>query len=234
MGNTIPLTNCFNRIDRDQTFTCEICMEPDILLNFKFNNNNKRCRRRHPFCTDCMIKYIQVKLEANVSRIKCPAITCKRYLKPLSCRPKIASQVFEKWCDVLCESSVLRVDRAYCPNIECGELILNECGGDLTRCVCPCCKKPYCFRCKVPWPHEGRTICLKAEEAQNEVAFDHVSKLNEWQRCPGCRQCVERINGCNQVRCRCGTTFCYKCGKEDCKKMLHCPNIDENTNQMVI
>ncbi|KAJ9567849.1 hypothetical protein OSB04_003815 [Centaurea solstitialis] len=95
------------------SFTCEICIEPVILPNKKFKNSN-RCV--HPICTDCMIKYIQVKLEDNVSDIKCPAIACDHSLEPLSCRPKIGRQLFDKWCDVLCESAVLGLDRVYCPN----------------------------------------------------------------------------------------------------------------------
>ncbi|KAI3707645.1 hypothetical protein L6452_26272 [Arctium lappa] len=104
----------------EEAFTCEICSEP---ANIKFKNNNNCI---HPFCTDCLIKYIQAKLDDNVSDIKCPDMTCNHSLEPLSCRPKIARQLFDKWCDVLCESAVLKLDRVYCPNQECSELILNE------------------------------------------------------------------------------------------------------------
>nr|XP_043631521.1 probable E3 ubiquitin-protein ligase RNF217 [Erigeron canadensis] len=197
--------------EEDATFTCEICIEPVSLPNIKFNNNNL-CA--HHFCTDCIIKYIKVKLEENVSDIKCPAMTCQHSIEPLSCRPKLTRRVFEKWCDVLCESSVLRVDGVYCPNIKCGELILNECGDtNLKRCVCSYCKKPYCFRCIVPW-HDSST-CVEVED-ENDVAFEHVSKRNKWQRCPVCRHCIERISGCNAVKCRCGIQFCYICGSRGC------------------
>lgn len=152
MGNLIPKTQQKTQNpnhdeeehqEGEETFTCEICIEPVTLPNIKFKNHN-RCI--HPFCTDCMIKYIHVKLEAYVSDIKCPATTCTHSLEPLSCRPKIPTQLFIKWCDVLCESTVLAVDRVYCPNIECAELIINECGeNNLKRCVCPHCKKPFCL-----------------------------------------------------------------------------------------
>mmetsp|Transcript_27656 Transcript_27656/g.81285 ORF Transcript_27656/g.81285 Transcript_27656/m.81285 type:complete len:342 (+) Transcript_27656:43-1068(+) len=39
------------------------------------------------------------------------------------------------------------------------------------------------------------------------------------QCCPRCHIIVERTEGCNHVRCRCGHEFCYRCGKptaEDC------------------
>ncbi|XP_076940898.1 E3 ubiquitin-protein ligase RSL1-like [Bidens hawaiensis] len=183
------------------TFTCEICIEPVTLPNTKFNNNNL-CT--HPFCTNCIIKYIQVKLQDNVSDIKCPALDCHHSLDPVSCRPKVTHQLFDKWCDVLCDSVVLGLDRVYCPNSDCSALIINECGGGskLKRCACPNCKKPFCFRCKIPW-HVGYR-CKETGEIrdQNDVAFGVLSEKKKWKRCPNCRHCVELVLGCNSVKCR--------------------------------
>lgn len=84
------------------------------------------------------MKYIQVNLEDNVSDIKCPAMTCNHSLELLSCRPKITHALFAKWCDMLCESTLLVVDKVYCPNIECPGFVLNECGEEdnLKGCMC--------------------------------------------------------------------------------------------------
>ncbi|XP_076909319.1 E3 ubiquitin-protein ligase RSL1-like [Bidens hawaiensis] len=181
--------------DEEETFTCDICIKP-VTLTDKFINNDKCV---HPFCTDCMIKYIQVKLENNVSKIKCPATTCKHSLEPLSCRPKIPRKLFDKWCEVLCNSMVLGVNRVYCPNRECSELILNECGdGNLTRCMCPNCKKPFCYMCKGPW-HVG-SICEENMD-ENNVAFDVLYTTNNWRMCPKCGHCIEHIGGCNIIHC---------------------------------
>ncbi|KAI3797209.1 hypothetical protein L1987_32464 [Smallanthus sonchifolius] len=216
MGNSTqkPQQNSeYHQQDEEETFTCEICIEP---VSNKFKNSNKCV---HPFCTDCIIKYIQMKLQDNVSDVKCPAYTCNHSLEPLSCRPKITRQLFDKWCDVLCESCVLGVNRVYCPNRDCSELILNECGDrNLKRCECPNCKKPFCFRCKVPW-HAGSTCGEMRDE--NDVAFDVLYKKNNWRRCPGCGRCVEHDGGCNIVQCRCTTQFCYKCGQRWCLHGLH-------------
>ncbi|KAJ0466412.1 putative transcription factor C2H2 family [Helianthus annuus] len=202
--------------EEEETFTCEICIEP-VTLRDKFKINNK-CPD-HPFCTDCMIKYIQVKLEDNKSDIRCPATSCSHSLDPFSCRPTITHQLFDKWGDVLCESAVLGVERVYCPNRECSELILNECGTrKLKRCVCPDCKKPFCFRCRVPW-HAGST-CRETRD-ENDVAFDVICEKNKWKRCPSCRCRVEHVGGCNLIMCKCGTQFCYKCGKRWCRHGLN-------------
>ncbi|PWA69139.1 hypothetical protein CTI12_AA301500 [Artemisia annua] len=229
MGNDISITQQepqnHRQEDQKYAFTCEMCFKPVYMSNKEVENNNKLCTDCmikyeeqnkangkfknsnicvHPFCTDCMIRYIQVKVEEKVSDIRCPDTSCKYSLEPLSCRSIITNQLFDKWCDVLCESAVLGVDGVYCPNRECMELILNECGDHkMKRCVCPYCKKPFCFGCKVPW-HDGYS-CKESKKMmmrdENDVAFDLVYKKNKWQMYPKCRHCVERVNGCNCIRC---------------------------------
>ncbi|XP_076914219.1 E3 ubiquitin-protein ligase RSL1-like [Bidens hawaiensis] len=174
-------------------FTCEICSEPLVLPNRQFKNGNQ-CA--HPYCTKCMIKYIQANLQGNIFDIKCPALNCGHSIDPLSCHRIITNQLFDKWCDMLCNSAVLGLDWVYC-----SALIINECG-DLERCVCPNCKKPFCFRCKIPW-HDGYT-CEESGEIidQNDIAFGELSAKIHWMRCPRCRHCVELVEGCSFLRCR--------------------------------
>ncbi|GKE73252.1 probable E3 ubiquitin-protein ligase RNF217 [Tanacetum coccineum] len=188
-----------NQDHYDDTFTCEFCFELISLPNKRFINSN-RCV--HSFCTSCIIKYIQAKLEDNVSDIKCPHTSCNHSLEPLLCRDKIAQTLFNKWCDALCESTVLGFDKVYCPNNECSELIMNEFGdGDVKRSVCPSCLKPFCYKCKVPW-HDGYT-CEETRDGNN-VDFDVVCKKNgwNWKRCPKCRYYIQFIGGCPIVKCR--------------------------------
>ncbi|KAK9073032.1 hypothetical protein SSX86_007354 [Deinandra increscens subsp. villosa] len=180
--------------DEEEIFTCEICIEP---INRRFKNSDKCV---HPFCTDCVIKYIQVKLEDGASDIKCPATTCTHPLEVLSSSSSITRGLLVKWCEALCESTVLGVNRVYCPDRECSELILNECGdGNLTRCACPSCKKPFCFRCQVPW-HEGSS-CGETKD-ENDIAFDVLYKKSNWRICPKCGNCVEHNGGCLVILCR--------------------------------
>ncbi|KAL3539009.1 hypothetical protein ACH5RR_002375 [Cinchona calisaya] len=195
----------------NQTFTCQICIEPVTSPTEVFENI--RCGP-HPFCKDCMIKYIQAKLDDNVSEIPCPALNCSEKLDPHACRSLVGPQLFVKWCDSLCESAVMVFDHSYCPNRNCSAMIVNECGGDVKKATCPLCKRLFCFHCKLPW-HAG----FRCEESgelrdRNDRAFGVLAEQNKWMRCPRCRHFVERIEGCRIVRCRCHTSFCYKCGRQ--------------------
>lgn len=179
--------------------TCEICTDLITLPNKLFNNQNK-CA--HPFCESCIIEYVDLELKCGISQIKCPAPDCKHHLEPLCCRPIIPRLVFDKWCDLLCESSVLEIDKCYCPNRKCSVMILNECGGSASKSTCPKCKELFCFSCRVAW-HAGRS-CKKGRELRdgNDIAFGVLAKKNKWQRCPSCHHCVELTDGCSIVTCR--------------------------------
>ncbi|PHT93501.1 hypothetical protein T459_01383, partial [Capsicum annuum] len=214
MGNTLRKLR-----DKSQPFSCEICMEPMLLASKKFKNQN-RCI--HPFCIDCIVKYISFKVEDNVVEIRCPSLNCNNFLDPIFCRNLVGPELFVKWSDKLCESYVLGLTHCYCPNKNCSILILDECGGNAKQSQCPNCKRFFCFQCKLPW-HAG----FKCEERRelmdkNDVAFVVLAQRNKWKRCPRCRIFVSRIQGCQFIVCRCGATFCYNCGRQLASWALRC------------
>ena len=46
----------------------------------------------------------------------------------------------------------------------------------------------------------------------DDAAMLKLSSEQRWKKCPACHNVVERSEGCNHIRCRCGTGFCYLCG----------------------
>lgn len=82
----------------------------------------------------------------------------------------------------------------------------------------PCgqCATVTCIECKQDMmQHVGDdgTSCKKLEELMNE-GDRKLAKSNRWKQCPGCKNLVERTEGCDHMACQCGTEFCYKCGAE--------------------
>jgi hypothetical protein len=63
-----------------------------------------------------------------------------------------------------------------------------------------------------PWGcgriHHGGPCNLPPDEA----SADLIAKTTKI--CPGCRNPVHKIEGCNHIKCRCGVEFCYLCGLE--------------------
>ncbi|XP_043720897.1 probable E3 ubiquitin-protein ligase RNF217 [Telopea speciosissima] len=236
MGNTLesmretPDQNSKEKEEEDSRFTCAICIEP--VSQNKLFKNKKRCT--HPFCLDCIAKYIEVKVEDHITEMKCPGLNCEKLLDPLSCRRILSPQVFEKWCDVLCNSAVLRCERVYCPFSDCSTLILNECKDNVRRTMCPNCKNFFCFNCKCPW-HAGFQCNENGEvRDRNDILFAKLVERKNWTRCPTCNQCVELHTGCLVVKCRCGTSFCHGCGRKQSNHLCWCKRSLSNNLPTII
>ncbi|THU83807.1 hypothetical protein K435DRAFT_420391 [Dendrothele bispora CBS 962.96] len=113
------------------------------------------------------------------------------------------------------EFSVPANDRLYCPTARCSAYI-----GSLTslkRCFiglstsCPSCRTEICLKCKRINDHRG-TECPPSPEELAERQVRDLAKEKQWQTCPGCKQMVEKTEGCHHMVCRCNAEFCYGCG----------------------
>lgn len=50
------------------------------------------------------------------------------------------------------------------------------------------------------------------QRTKDDAALFHLSNKNKWRQCPSCKNMVERSDGCNYIKCRCGKGFCFQCG----------------------
>ncbi|CAK7322550.1 unnamed protein product [Dovyalis caffra] len=194
--------------EEDSNFSCEICIEP--MLSIRKFKNGSLCK--HPFCKDCIAKYIEVTVEETTGCIECPGLNCRQLLDPLSCRHIIPKPIFEKWCDRLCDSAVLGSESCYCPHRDCSVLVLNECRDKLKKAKCPNCKKNFCFLCKIPWHAGYRCNESRHLRDSNDILVGELIEEKKWTRCYNCGHSVERVSGCRDIKCKCGVQFCHQCG----------------------
>ncbi|XP_075089597.1 uncharacterized protein LOC107776212 isoform X1 [Nicotiana tabacum] len=196
------------------TFTCEICTEV-VPITKKFNNFHS-CN--HSFCSKCIERHVEVKIQLRIADIQCPYVDCGKLLDPLVCRTMIPLSIFEKWCDLLCKQAHLGFEKCYCPYQDCGELIVKECGDVVGKSECPNCRRLICFQCGLPWNVCEENGCSKV----NDTLFKELVEQKQWTKCPSCNMYVERIAGCNHMQCRCNFSFCYKCGKSPTAQRRWC------------
>lgn len=97
-------------------------------------------------------------------------------------------------------------NRTYCSNRDCASFVppTQYRGPDVALCLA--CGYSTCRHCNAPH-HPGRD-CPEDEATQR--ALD-LGAAQGWKRCPGCRNLVEKINGCNHMTCQCRQEFCYVC-----------------------
>ncbi|KAM3391136.1 hypothetical protein ACQJBY_012663 [Aegilops geniculata] len=200
----------------DDLFYCNICMEM-VARTLKFSVNS--CG--HVFCSSCITQYVAAKLDNNVARVECPDPGCKGGVVELErCHEIIPPDLLDKWGFLLCESA-LGTKRIYCPYRECSAPLVadSEAGtAAVTEAECPHCHRLFCVRCAVPW-HGGIT-CTEFqklgldERGPEDILLRRLVGREGWQRCPKCQMYVEKSEGCNYIKCRCGYSFCYRCASK--------------------
>ncbi|KAK4783803.1 hypothetical protein SAY86_018171 [Trapa natans] len=213
---TVPQRNPAPPQASPPTFHCLICMEENLPSSLLFtptpmsgDGSDWGCRHCQSICRQCVASYIASSVQAGKSLVRCPVHGCRGWdFNPIVYRELVTREVFGRWCDLLCESALLGYERCYCPSQDCRELIVDECGGLIRakKIRCPRCQRSFCFQCAEPWSGSGGGHRCERVEV--------VIGTAEWKRCPGCKNFVERDGGCRVIYCRCGTQFCYLCGKK--------------------
>lgn len=193
-------------------FTCEICCVEDKPISDAF----RVLGCNHSYCTDCIAKYVAVRLQDNITAISCPVSDCAGYIEPQHCRFILPKQVFDRWGDALCEAVILASERFYCPYRDCSALLIRDGYEAIEQSECPSCNRLFCAGCEVPW-HVGISCAdfqklNEDERSKEDIMLMNLAKSKKWMRCPKCKVFVSRIDGCLFMRCRCGHSFCYNCG----------------------
>ena len=110
-------------------------------------------------------------------------------------------------------------DLCSCP--KCGYLAVvpnrssDRSGDNGTRMAlfdCPVdgCKYKSCANCGMK-AHSGKTCEEAAAWKTQRVRVEEAQSEAKMRRCPSCSKAIVKSEGCNFMRCPCGTKFCYVC-----------------------
>ncbi|WOG94165.1 hypothetical protein DCAR_0313458 [Daucus carota subsp. sativus] len=192
-------------------FTCDICVEQKP---FKESFPVKGCT--HYYCSDCVHKYVELKLQFNITQIPCPDSGCNGLLELEHCQSILPPEVFNRWGDALCEALILVSPKFYCPFKDCSEPLIQDADSNgIVESECPSCRRLFCAKCKVPW-HSG-IKCVefqklhKNERESGDIMLMQLAKKNKWTRCPKCKFYVERSEGCLFMKCRSASHLTFYC-----------------------
>ncbi|ERN14817.1 probable E3 ubiquitin-protein ligase rbrA isoform X1 [Amborella trichopoda] len=203
---------------------CSICCEEKQADDMVIMNCS------HKFCSDCMIKYINGKLQSPKVPIRCPHVACKHMLSTKECKSFLPISSYGSFLKALEETGAYESERVYCPFPNCSVLLdrrqslsnrasSSSQSEDMGSCVeCPVCQRFFCYDCEVPW-HS----LMSCEEYQNmplderdvgDFTLNRLAQHQKWRRCSQCRRMIELTQGCYHMTCWCGHEFCYACGAE--------------------
>ena len=205
----------------NQSKKCEICLENFSLLDCTNYFLNCNCIL-HNKCFDEMVKSA---VESNSLPVKCP--NCGTPIHPNFIEDSIRNanpQLIDKYDKFSMNNFIQNNSDEYssCPTPGCEYMFFFN-NGEFNF-LCPLCTKHYCLNCKDEW-HVNMT-CQQYRDSRDinkldKQFFDFV-KGAKFKMCPRCKYWVEKNQGCNHMRCRCGADFCYLCGDfMDMKKRNH-------------
>ena len=169
----------------------------------------------------CFSNYIEEELNNNRFPIRCPICQNNKrheinYKTILDClllndKDNLALKLETISLNHLAENNSEEV--TFCPTAGCNYMCFYD--KNEYHLNCPLCKKSYCLKCRTEW-HLNKTCQEYQSEKsvkENDIKFEEYVKGNNFKQCPNCKRWVEKTYGCNHITCRCGTHFCYRCGK---------------------
>jgi hypothetical protein len=172
----------------------------------------------HTFCNGCLKDFFISEIAEKKFPIVCPGIStgeknkCKNIIETLI----ILEQLDDKMKDKYINFTLHKVfedfpDKlSWCPTPGC--IYGFEITPNISKFECPQCKKSYCLQCKVEY-HKGITCDKFKKENNKDDQFVKYAKSMKFKQCPKCRFWVDKIDGCNHMKCKCKNEFCYICGK---------------------
>jgi len=183
------------------------------------------------YCTNCMVKHAEARLEIGAAHIACPE--CAAPIAECNLRRLLPAAIIERLLARSLEQAVSSIaDLRACPTPNCPMRVALEEGED-PRLLCPKCKKESCLLCGAQPYHKGFT-CEEYEErarASGRRKADAIADdtFRQWmqetgtKQCPTCGSAVTKedldaqgtqYKECHKMLCRvCNAKFCFKCLK---------------------
>lgn len=194
-----------------RTVSCVVCLA-DRSRSSKWT----RVPCGHRWCDGCLRR----RFELSVSDAALMPPSCCDEAIPLRLVDRLFDVKFKLRWNKKCDEYTAS-DRLYCPGGGCGRWIDSRSFARDRKVgrvygVCSKCKMMVCRKCGMMW--HGQRRC-EMDEGSREVV--RLGDEFGWKRCYRCGAMVERSDGCNHMKCRCGKEFCYVCGAK--WKGCECP-----------
>ncbi|KAL5537129.1 hypothetical protein ACEPAF_952 [Sanghuangporus sanghuang] len=190
-----PPPPLFTREERnDQSVICSVCRCP-----IEGEPVRLECGSRYDM--DCLKRMF----EANVDdEYRFPPRCCGQVIPLTVVEDQISKQTRDLYKAKIDEYSTPW--RLYCSNAQCARFLGSRQRKAVSK-TCRACKIETCALCTAPAHSSGQKCKIDKDLRKALKLGQHYG----WQRCPRCRQLVERNDGCYHMSCRCGAQFCYLC-----------------------
>jgi len=198
---------------QSESMMCKICYEP---LTSKAFTTIDSCS--HVYHNGCLGNYAKVKIDDRSFPIKCPEDNCRKEVFPGDLYEVLNNTYMQRFEQYTFQSYVDKNlnEVSWCPTADCQNVF--EKSDNIHEFKCDSCGIHYCLDCRVEF-HKGQS-CKEWRISNNflpeDQKFYDFIKGRKFKQCTKCKYWVEKISGCDNMNCRCGFGFCYRCGQGPC------------------
>ncbi|KAG5667782.1 hypothetical protein PVAND_015752 [Polypedilum vanderplanki] len=203
MSKTLESLDDFEYLENLESFNCQIC-----LSTIQPSDGIKLKNCFHEFCKICFTNVIKTSTEIE---IQCPFIEnsnqrCEAFIQDRELRCFLTVDEYSKHLNKSLSQAESQIKGAFhclTPNCIGWVEILNN----LKNFTCIVCKNVNCVKCKSI--HTG-TVCKNLQNVNNksQIYINQLLREQKVMKCTKCGILVQKINGCNHLKClKCKNEF---------------------------
>lgn len=195
---------------RGQLFTCLCCFDEECLYE-----DLCMCPGDHMFCRTCVRRGSEVQIGDNQIQISCFQQDCDRNFEMEALEKVLKPRVYQK---LLARKQADDISKAGIKNLvtcpSCHYAVEMPESEKVFNCENPDCRKSACRLC---WGDNHLPLRCEEVEKDDEVKrrtqIENAMSEAMIRTCPKCDNRFFKTEGCNLMKCKCGTTMCYLCRK---------------------
>ncbi|KAK0479633.1 hypothetical protein IW261DRAFT_1478424 [Armillaria novae-zelandiae] len=171
---------------------------------------------QHGYCTACLRHFLTSAAETGIFPLVCMGkdATCGTPISIPVIQKFLPQASFEHLLETVFTSHVDKQPQVFgcCKTPDCTQIYRKSESPSLLRC--PSCFSEICSSCGED-SHIGKS-CEEARIFSNTAEQEKLSEAwimqqNGIKKCPSCSRLLDKISGCNHVKCPCGSHICWRC-----------------------
>ena len=169
----------------------------------------------HSYCLDCI--QMQVTPQTIDFPLQCAADQCSQQFVWQDLENLFQRSSFTQWelvaASLKCYVNANKKTVCNCPTPDCDMVYVIS--DDGKRFICSHCGVAVCTKCHVQY-HDGLSCVMYQAGKHGGKEFEEWMRKDprNRKRCPNCTAPIEKITGCNKMRCsHCKASICWVCLK---------------------
>jgi TRIAD3 protein (E3 ubiquitin-protein ligase RNF216) len=179
-----------------------------------------QCSDGHLFCKECLHGYAKEIIFGSAmasAKLSCMQEDCDRTYPYNQLEKCLTKDEIDKYqCrlqeDCLAKAEIPNLHQ--CAFCEFAAIISEQ--QKVFTCLNPKCMKESCIECKEEWKDHFGKKCNEIEKKSQtnlRLSYEERMTMAKVRKCAKCSLTFTKLDGCNKMTCRCGTSQCYVCRK---------------------